>query len=146
MKDPQDVIMAAKEAIRDTYRLWLRQYPCHRAYVCYRILVNDREVPGELALASASDSKLKAMCKRSRVNAARRKHIGYSVELAGIATASTRAAGGLRAAGVVNREVRPLALLAEDVLHGVHGEWIETTKEARAGWLAEMDKLDGEGK
>ena len=84
------------------------------------------------------------MCKRSRVNASRRKRIGYSVELAGIATASTSAVGNLRVAGVVNRSVRPLALLAEDVLNGVRSEWIETTHEERAEWLNEINKLDGE--
>lgn len=84
------------------------------------------------------------MCKRSRVNAARRKHIGYSVELTGIATASTRGIRDLRIAGVVNRVVRPLALLAEEILNGVRNEWIETTHEERAEWLKEIDKLDGE--
>ncbi len=144
MEDPQEVIATAKESIKDVYRRWLRQYPCMRAYVCYRILKRDCEIPGELLLATTSDEKLKSMCKRSRVNASRRKHIGYSVELAGIATASTSVVGDLRVAGVVNRSVRPLALLAEDVLNVVRGEWIETTREARGEWLNEINKLDGE--
>lgn len=144
MEDPQDVITKARSAIKDAYKLWLRQYPCMRAYVCYRAIESGCGIPGELLLATASDEKLKSMCKRSRVNAARRKHIGYSVELTGIATASTSAVSDLRVAGVVNRSVRPLALLAEEVLNGVRSEWIETTHEERAEWLKEIDKLDVE--
>lgn len=144
MEDPQDVIATAKESIKDVYRLWLRRYPCMQAYVCYRILKSGRGIPGELLLAAASDKKLKSMCKRSRVNASRRKHIGYSVELTGIATASTSGIRDLRIAGVVNRVVRPLALLAEDVLNGVRNEWIETAHGERAEWLNEINKLDGE--
>lgn len=144
MEDPQDVILAAKTKVKDVYRLWLRQYPCRRAYACYRILKSCYEIPGEPLLATATKDKIEAMCKRSRVNAARRKHIGYSVELTEIATASTRSMRDLRVAGVVNRAVRPLALLAEEMLNGVRNEWIETTHEERAEWLKEIDKLDGE--
>ena len=144
MEDPQDAILAAKGAVKDAYRLWLRQYPCRRAYVCYRTLKSCYEIPGELSLARAGADEIKTMCKRSRVNAARRKHIGYSVELTGIATASTRGIRDLRIAGVVNRVVRPLALLAEEILNGVRNEWIETTHEERAEWLKEIDKLEGE--
>lgn len=144
MKDPQDVIAAAKESIKDVYRLWLRQYPCMRACVCYRILKSGCGIPGELALATAGVDELKLMCKRSRVNASRRKRIGYSVELYEIATASTMAMTDLRVAGVVNRAVRPLALLADETLNGVRNEWIGTTHEERAEWLKEIDKLDGE--
>lgn len=144
MEDPQDVIAKARSAIKDAYRLWLRQYPCRRAYVCYRTMKSCHEIPGELSLASATADEIKAMCKRSRVNAARRKHIGYSVELTGIATASTSGIRDLRIAGVVNRVVRPLALLAEEMLNSVRNEWIESTHEERAEWLKEIDKLDGE--